>query len=50
MTVFAGSNLKCYNQTLQGGGISFEGIADRSVVDLLRKEWIIVPVASLTTN
>lgn len=36
MTVFAGSNLKCYNQTLQGGGISFEGIADRSVVDLLR--------------
>lgn len=36
MTVFADHNLHSYSQTLQGGGVSFEGMADRTVVDLLR--------------
>ncbi|CAF1466311.1 unnamed protein product, partial [Rotaria magnacalcarata] len=36
MDIFAARNLGSYNQTLQGGGVSFEGIPDRSVIDFLR--------------
>ncbi len=36
MNAFSQNSLFCYNQTLQGGGISFEGMADISVMDFIR--------------